>query len=85
MVEMVCFIESLAESETPFEITDVSRGSMFLSILAITEKPRSRLAFWVETNSSETPPPLRQHTATAEDGRDRRLATAAARKRGKVR
>ena len=57
MVEMVCFIESLAESETPLEITELSRGSIRLSILAITVNPRSKVDFRVETNSSETPPP----------------------------
>ena len=58
IVEMVCFIESLAESETPLEITELSRGSIFFNMLAITENPRSNVDFLVETMSSETPPPL---------------------------
>lgn len=66
IVEIVCFMESFAESETPLEITTVSRGSIRLSILAITENPRSKLDLRVETNSSETPPPstpeIRQET-----------------------
>lgn len=65
-MEIVCFIESLAESETPLEMTEVSRGSIRLSMLAITKKPRSKLDFRVDTKSSETPPPLlRQLTVTA--------------------
>lgn len=70
IVEIVSFIESLAESETPLEITDVSRGSIRLSMLAITEKPRSKLDLRVETNSSETPPPstpeIRQQTVAGD-------------------
>lgn len=76
MVEMVCFIESLAQSETPLEITDVSRGSIRLSILAITKKPRSKSDLLVETNSSETPPPstpeMRQLTVAADLAKRRR-------------
>ncbi|KAF4390691.1 hypothetical protein G4B88_015581 [Cannabis sativa] len=64
-------MESLAESETPLEITEVSRGSIRLSILAITEKPRSKVDLRVETNSSETPPPstpeMREQTLTTGD------------------
>lgn len=57
IVEMVCFMESLAESETPLEITELSKGSIRRSMFAITENPRSRPDFRVETKSSETPPP----------------------------
>lgn len=54
---MVCFIESLAESDTPLEMTEVSSGSIRLSMLAITENSRLNPDFLVETKSSETPPP----------------------------
>lgn len=53
MVEIVCFMESLAASETPFEMTELSRGSMRRSMLAMTVKPRSKVDFRVETTSSE--------------------------------
>lgn len=62
IVEMVCFIESLAKSETPLEITVVSRGSIRLSMLAITENSLSKPVFCVETKSSETPPPSTPET-----------------------
>lgn len=75
MVEMVCFMESLAESETPLEITELSKGSIRRSMFAITENPRSRPDFRVETKSSETPPPstpdIRQLTADAGEVRRR--------------
>ena len=65
MVEMVCFMESLAESETPLEMTELSRGSIRRSMLAMTVKPRSKVDLRVETRSSEekkpsTPPETRQ-------------------------
>lgn len=52
IVEIVCFIESLAESETPLEITELSRGWIRRSMLAITVKPLSKVEFCVETTSS---------------------------------
>lgn len=77
MVEMVCFMESLAASEMPLEITEVSNGSIRLSMLAITENPRSKPDFRVETKSSETPPPstpdIRQLKMGAEEERRRFL------------
>ena len=51
MVEMVCFMESLAAGDTPLEMAELSRGSMRRSMAAITVKPRSKLR--VETASSE--------------------------------
>lgn len=74
MVEMVCFMESFAGSETPLEITEVSRGSIRFNMFAITENPRSKPDLCVETKSSETPPPstpeIRQLTVKAcETGR----------------
>lgn len=76
MAEIVCFIESRAESETPLEMTELSSGSIRLSMLAMTEKPRSSEDLRVETKSSETPPP-RQLTVAAEEeaGAPRRGAT----------
>lgn len=71
MVEIVCFIESFADSETPLEITEVSRGSILFSIFAMTENPLSRVDLRVETNSSETPPPSTpeiRHVTFPEDG-----------------
>lgn len=73
-MEMVCFMESLAESETPLEMTELSRGSTLFSMLAITENPRSKDDLRVETNSSETPP-LRQQLTEAEEASERRLDT----------
>lgn len=77
IVEMVCFMESLAGSEIPLEITEVSKGSIRLSIFAITENPRSKPDCRVETKSSETPPPstpdIRQLTRKAEEARRRFL------------
>ena len=70
IAEMVCFIESLVESETPLEMTKTSSGSIHLSILAIMENLRLNPDFLVETKSSETPPPatpeIRQLTADEE-------------------
>jgi hypothetical protein len=56
---MVCFMESLAESETALDITEVSKGSIRFSMFAMTENPRSSPEFRVDetTKSSETPPP----------------------------
>lgn len=54
---MVCFMESLAESETPLEMREASSGSIRFSILAMTENSRLNPDFLVETKSSETPPP----------------------------
>lgn len=75
---MVCFIESLAESETPLEMTELSRGSIRFSILAITENPRSKPDLRVDTNSSETPPPstpeMRHRIEAAEQAKRRRWA-----------
>lgn len=74
---MVCLMESLAESETPLEITDVSRGSIRLSMFAMTVNPRSKVDFLVETKSSDTPPPstpeTRQVTTDADEAKRRRL------------
>lgn len=69
---MVCFIESLAESETPLEITELSSGSIRFSMFAITLNPRSMLDFRVDTNSSETPPPLLRQLTVAETAEERR-------------
>lgn len=67
---MVCFIESLAESDTPLDMAEASSGSILLSMLAITENSRLNPDFLVETKSSETPPPstpeIRQLTADEE-------------------
>ena len=43
MVEMVCFMESLAARDTSFEMAELSRGSMWRRMAAITVKPRSKL------------------------------------------
>ena len=71
-MEMVCFMESLAESETALDTTEVSKGSIFFNMLAMTENPRSSFEFRVEMmKSSETPPPstpeIRQLTADDAD------------------
>lgn len=55
-------MESLAESETPFEMTELSSGSILFNILAMTENSRPKPDFLVETNSSETPPPSTPET-----------------------
>lgn len=52
IVEIVCFIESLEASETPLEITELSRGLIRRSILDITVKPRLNVDLRVETTSS---------------------------------
>lgn len=52
IVEIVCFIESLAAVETPIEITELSRGLIRRSMLAMTVKPLSKLELRVETTSS---------------------------------
>lgn len=67
-------MESLAESETPLEITEVSNGSIFFNMLAMTENSRSNETdLRVDTNSSETPPPstpdIRQLTIATGPGR----------------
>ncbi|KAJ4826446.1 hypothetical protein Tsubulata_013638 [Turnera subulata] len=59
IVEMVCFMESLAESDTPWDITELSSGSIRFSMFAITENSQS--SFRVETESFP-PPLLRQRT-----------------------
>lgn len=70
---MVCFMESLADSEIPLEITELSSGSILLSIFAITRNPRSKFDFRVETKSSlETPPPLLRQLTVAEYEAERR-------------
>lgn len=73
ILEMVCFMESLADSEIPLEITELSSGSILLSIFAITRNPRSKFDFRVETKSSlETPPPLLRQLTVAEYEAERR-------------
>ncbi|KAH1233927.1 hypothetical protein GmHk_09G026253 [Glycine max] len=51
MVEMVYFMESLAAGDMPFEMAELSRGSMRRRMAAITVKPWSKLR--METASSE--------------------------------
>lgn len=89
---MVCFIESFAASETPWEMTDTSRGSIRLSMLAITENSRLNPDFLVDTKSSETPPPSTPEnrqltTAAAGDEEDKalRLAVKMAGSHGRMR
>lgn len=89
---MVCFIESFAASETPWEMTDTSRGSIRLSMLAITENSRLNPDFLVDTKSSETPPPstpeIRQLTTAAagdEEGKALRLAVKMVGSNGRMR
>lgn len=63
IVDIVCFMESLAESETPLDMREVSRGSICLSMVATTENSLwKKPAFLVETKSSETPPPSTPET-----------------------
>lgn len=50
-------MESLAESETPLEIIELSNGSILFNIFAMTENSRPKSDFLVNTNSSGTPPP----------------------------
>ena len=45
---MVCFMESLAESETALDTTEVSKGLIFFNMLAMTENPWSSFEFHVE-------------------------------------
>ena len=45
---MVCFMESLAESERTLDTTEVSKGSIFFNMLAMMENLWSSFEFHVE-------------------------------------
>nr|POF18246.1 hypothetical protein CFP56_12474 [Quercus suber] len=45
---MVCFMESLAESETTLDTTEVSKDSIFFNMLVMTENSWSSFEFCVE-------------------------------------